>query len=51
MIKVMVADDHVGLNHAYCDFLSKDKDIQIVCSTFDGLETLKKYILMYYYWI
>ena len=34
MIKVMVADDHVGLNHAYCDFLSKDKDIQIVCSTF-----------------
>ena len=43
MIKVMVADDNAQLNHAYCDFLSKDKDIQIVCSTFDGLETLKKY--------
>ena len=37
MIKVMVADDNVGLNKVYCDFLSKDKDIQIVCSTFSEL--------------
>lgn len=43
MIKVMVADDNVDLNNSCCNYLSKDKDIEIVCSTFDGLETLHKY--------
>lgn len=43
MIKVMVADDNTSLNDLCCNFLTKDKDIEIVSSTIDGETTLEKY--------
>ena len=43
MIKVMVADDNTSLNDLCCNFLTKDKEIQIVSSTIDGETTLQKY--------
>ena len=39
----MVADDNTSLNDLCCNFLTKDKDIEIVSSTIDGETTLEKY--------
>lgn len=44
MIQVMIADDNLDLNNLCCNILSKDKDIQIISSTFDGESTLKDYM-------
>lgn len=43
MIKVMVAEDNLNLNYAYCNFLTKDKNIEIVSRTSDGENTIKEY--------
>jgi len=44
MIKIMVADDNVGLNSTYCTFLTKDKDIEVISQATDGQEALEKYL-------
>ena len=43
MIRVMIAEDNTSLNHLCCNYLTNDKDIQIVFSAYDGEETLEKY--------
>lgn len=43
MIRVMIAEDNTSLNHSCCNYLTKDKDIQIIFSAYDGRETLEKY--------
>lgn len=43
MVTVMIADDNAELNNLYCNYLAKDKDIKIICSTSDGESTLQKY--------
>lgn len=43
MIRVMIAEDNTNLNHLCCNYLTNDKDIQIVFSAYDGKETLEKY--------
>lgn len=43
MIRVMIAEDDTNLNHLCCNYLTKDNDIQIVYSAYDGEETLEKY--------
>lgn len=43
MVNVMIADDNTELNNLYCNYLAKDKDIKIICSTSDGESTLQKY--------
>lgn len=43
MIRVMIAEDNTYLNHLCCNYLTNDKDIQIVYSAYDGQETLEKY--------
>lgn len=43
MIRVMIAEDNTSLNHLCCNYLTNDKDIQIVFSAYDGEETLQKY--------
>ena len=32
MIRVMIAEDNTSLNHLCCNYLTNDKDIQIVFS-------------------
>jgi len=44
MIKIMVADDNIGLNSMYCEFLTKDKDIEVISQATDGQEALEKYL-------
>lgn len=44
MIKVMVADDNIELNSMCCNFLTNDKEIEIVSRTIDGESTLKNYL-------
>lgn len=43
MIRVMIAEDDTHLNHLCCNYLTKDNDIQIVYSAYDGEEALEKY--------
>lgn len=43
MITVMVAEDSLDQNAMYCKFLAKDKDIEIISRTTDGMSTLKEY--------
>ena len=43
MITVMVAEDSLEQNSMYCKFLTKDKDIEIISRTTDGMSTLKEY--------
>ena len=43
MIRVMIAEDNTALNHSCCNFLTNDKDIQIVFSSYNGEEALEKY--------
>ena len=42
MIRVMIAEDNTSLNHLCCNYLTNDKDIQIVFSAYDGEETLER---------
>lgn len=39
----MIDEDNSSLNHLCCNYLTNDKDIQIVFSAYDGEETLEKY--------
>lgn len=39
----MIAEDNTSLNHLCCNYLTNDKDIQIVFSAYDGEEALQKY--------
>lgn len=43
-MKVMVAEDDIAQSSMYCDFLTKDKEIEIVSQTIDGKDTLEKYL-------
>ena len=43
MIRVMIAEDNIVLNHLCCNHLTNDNNIHIVFSSYDGEETLKKY--------
>ena len=43
MIKVMVADDNADYNKLCCDFLTNDKNINVISSALDGEETIEKY--------
>lgn len=43
MITVMIAEDNILLSKKYAEFLTKDKNINIVCSVTDGKEAIKKY--------
>lgn len=45
MIKVMVAEDSIEQNSVYCNYLTKDEDVEIVSSTYDGENTIKDYLL------
>lgn len=44
MIKVMIAEDNVGINTTYSNFLTNDKSFKIVANTFDGEKTIEKYL-------
>jgi len=43
MIKLMIADDNKSFSKTYGDIFSKDKNIQIVSFTYDGINTLNEY--------
>lgn len=44
MISVMVAEDSIEQNSTCCEFLAKDKDIEIISRTVDGKSTVKEYL-------
>lgn len=44
MISVMVAEDSIEENSTCCEFLAKDKDIEIISRTVDGKSTVKEYL-------
>ena len=44
MISVMVAEDSLEQNTNFCEFLTKDKDIEVVSRTLDGPSTVDQYI-------
>lgn len=44
MISVMVAEDSIEENSTCCEFLAKDKDIEIISRTVDGKSTIKEYL-------
>lgn len=45
MIKVMVADDSIEQNSIYCNYLTKDEEVEIISSTYDGENTIKDYLV------
>lgn len=45
MISVMVAEDNLEQNSKCCEFLTKDKDIEIVSRTLDEQSTLEEYLI------
>ena len=44
MIRVMVAEDCMEQYYDCCEFLTKDKDIEIISRTVDGKSTIKEYL-------
>lgn len=44
MIRVMVAEDNIDFNSMCCNYLAKDKDIEVISQTLDGESTLMKYL-------
>lgn len=44
MISVMVAEDSLEQNTNFCEFLTKDKDIEIISRTLDGVSTVEQYL-------
>lgn len=44
MLNLMIAEDEINIGLNYLQFLTKDKDIQIVAFTTDGERTLKDYL-------
>ena len=42
MLKVLVASENIEQNSQYCNYLAKDKDLEVI-STNDGITTLNKY--------
>lgn len=44
MIKVMVAEDDIHQNNVCCNFLTNDKDINVISRTTDGKKTLEEYL-------
>lgn len=44
MLKLMIAEDDINVGSTYFEFLTKDKDIQIVSYTRDGKNTLNDYL-------
>lgn len=44
MISVTVAEDSIEQNSTCCEFLAKDKDIEIISRTVDGKSTVKEYL-------
>ena len=44
MMSVMVAEDSLEQNTNFCEFLTKDKDIEVVSRTLDGPSTVEQYI-------
>lgn len=44
MLKLMIAEDDINIGSTYFEFLTKDKDIQIVSYTRDGEKTLNDYL-------
>ena len=44
MIRVMVAEDCIEQYYDCFEFLTKDKDIEVISRTFDGRSTIKEYL-------
>ena len=44
MLSVMVAEDSIEQISTCCEFLAKDKDIEIISRTVDGKSTIKEYL-------
>ena len=44
MIRVMVAEDCMEQYYDCCEFLTKDKDIEVISRTVDGKSTIKEYL-------
>lgn len=44
MLNLMIAEDDIDIGLNYLQFLTKDKDIQVVSFTTDGERTLKDYL-------
>lgn len=44
MLNLMIAEDEIDIGLNYLQFLTKDKDIQVVSFTTDGERTLKEYL-------
>ena len=45
MISVMVAEDSLEQNSKCCEFLTKDKDINVISRTLDGKSTVQEYLI------